>query len=100
MTISRKRSATDQKLVSHSPNTPKVYVDTCTAHYTSVGVRKSRFAMAGAAATAGNSSNNNNNNSIGRERAIEALIDREPLGDFYRAARVVVSNSTVQYRRL
>jgi hypothetical protein len=56
--------------------------------------------MAGAAATAGNSSSNNNNNSIGRERAIEALIDREPLGDFYRAARVVVSNSTVQYSRL
>jgi len=26
----------------------------------------------------------------GRERAIEALIDREPNGDFYRAARVVV----------
>lgn len=26
----------------------------------------------------------------GRERAIEALIDREPQGDFYRAARVIV----------
>jgi hypothetical protein len=26
----------------------------------------------------------------GRERAIEALIDREPAGDFYRAARVLV----------
>ena len=26
----------------------------------------------------------------GRERAIEALIDREPQGDYYRAARVIV----------
>jgi hypothetical protein len=26
----------------------------------------------------------------GRERAIEALIDRESAGDFYRAARVLV----------
>jgi hypothetical protein len=31
----------------------------------------------------------------GRERAIEALIDREPHGDFYRAARVVVRCSTI-----
>ena len=28
----------------------------------------------------------------GRERAIEALMDREPAGDFYRAARVLVRN--------
>ena len=31
------------------------------------------------------------NHGTGRERAIEALIDREPQGDFYRFARVVVS---------
>jgi hypothetical protein len=46
-----------------------------------------------------NSQHNTNNNSGssssssatgGRERAIEALIDREPLGDFYRSARVIV----------
>jgi hypothetical protein len=41
------------------------------------------------------SSNNNHHNHLaggngGRERAIEALIDREPQGDYYRAARVVV----------
>ena len=31
----------------------------------------------------------------GRERAIEALIDREPHGDYYRAARVVVRRAGV-----
>jgi hypothetical protein len=45
----------------------------------------------------GTSNSNSNNNSIGRERAIEALIDREPQGDFYRAARVVVSVSPISY---
>jgi len=30
----------------------------------------------------------------GRERAIEALIDREPMGDFYRVSRVVVGAAT------
>ena len=30
-------------------------------------------------------------NPTGRERAIEALIDREPFGSFYRASRVIVS---------
>jgi hypothetical protein len=43
----------------------------------------------------GSSSQHNSNNSTasssgGRERAIEALIDREPQGDYYRAARVIV----------
>ena len=42
-----------------------------------------------------NSQHNSNNSSSsnatgGRERAIEALIDREPQGDHYRAARVIV----------
>ena len=42
-----------------------------------------------------NTSNSTGTNSssvatVGRERAIEALIDREPQGDYYRAARVIV----------
>jgi hypothetical protein len=41
------------------------------------------------------STSNNNSATGGRERAIEALIDREPQGDFYRAARVLVSSVCV-----
>lgn len=29
--------------------------------------------------------------SLGRERALEVLMDRDPLGSYYRAARAVVS---------
>jgi hypothetical protein len=35
-------------------------------------------------------SSSSSNATGGRERAIEALIDREPQGDYYRAARVIV----------
>ena len=33
---------------------------------------------------------NTSSATMGRERAIDALIDREPQGDYYRAARVIV----------
>jgi hypothetical protein len=36
----------------------------------------------------------NSQGPTGRERAIESLIDREPHGNYYRAARVVVRNVT------
>jgi hypothetical protein len=48
------------------------------------------------------SSNNGTNNlsvtTGGRERAIEALIDREPQGDYYRAARVLVRSIFRNFR--
>jgi hypothetical protein len=39
----------------------------------------------------------NSQGPTGRERAIESLIDREPHGNYYRAARVVVSSER-EYR--
>ena len=54
-----------------------------------------------AGGSSGSSALNNSSSSSsfaatgGRERAIEALIDREPQGDYYRAARVIVRSCFV-----
>ena len=50
--------------------------------------------MAGSSSGSNSQHNSSSSSSFsaagGRERAIEALIDREPQGDYYRAARVIV----------
>ena len=38
--------------------------------------------------------------SVGRERALEVLMDRDPLGSYYRAARVAVRAFVVVKRML
>jgi hypothetical protein len=47
--------------------------------------------MAGSSSSSSSSSASSSSSTYGRERAIETLLDREPNGNFYRAARVLVS---------
>lgn len=57
--------------------------------------------MAGSSSGSNSQHNSSSSSSFsaagGRERAIEALIDREPQGDYYRAARVIVRSYVVIY---
>lgn len=47
--------------------------------------------MDSASATSASSMTSSTKSSAGRERALEILMDHDPLGSYYRAARVIVS---------